>query len=201
MLRTRRILTVLLALAALGSTAVQAQAPAPRGAPGNDILTLNAYGGGFSPTADLTTGGGFRRSGTVGGAVALWLHRNVGVRGNLLFARTEAGIGAPEAIEGERPNVWAYSGDLVLRLPLAAAGRTSSWVPYLVGGLGGKSYDFESLSTESDFAGNYGGGLEYRLAGWGVQAEVRDIVTNFERFGASKTQHDLVWTAGITRSF
>jgi hypothetical protein len=199
MLRTLRFLNVLIAVAAVAGTELHAQVLGPRQGVG-EIVTVNAYGGGFSPTADLTTDGSFGNSGTVGGAVTLWLHGNVGIRGNVLFARTGVDGVAPEEVIGENPNVWAYSGDVLLRLPLAAANGRDVWFPYVVGGLGGKTYAFDA-GRETDFAGNFGGGLEYRFDRWGIQAEVRDIVTKFDRFGVDRVQHDLVWTAGITLSF
>lgn len=184
-----------------GATEAQAQAFGQERGVGNDIVTLNLYGGGFSPSSSLTPGSDFRNSGTAGGAATLWLHRNVGVRANLLYARTSASPGVPEALAGERPDIWAYGGDLVLRMPLPAGNGRDSWAPYLVGGLGGKTYDFDELGTETDFAGQFGAGIEYRLGRWGIQAEVRDLVSNFDRFGVDKTQHDIVWTGGLTFSF
>lgn len=202
MLKTRGILAAFVTAGTLAAAALHAQTPAPLGGAGNDIVTINAYGGGFSPATDLTTSNSrFRNSGTVGGTVTLWAHPNVGIRGNLLYARTDAGSGAPDALAGERPNVWAYSGDLVLRMPFAARNGRDTWFPYVVGGLGGKTYEFDTLDTETDFAGSFGAGLEYRFGPWGVHAEVRDIVTSFDRFGAEKTLHDVVWTAGIGWSF
>ncbi|HSL70274.1 MAG TPA: hypothetical protein VK864_08515, partial [Longimicrobiales bacterium] len=83
------------------------------------------------------------------------------------------------------------------RLPLSAG----QWFPYVVAGAGGKTYDFDLNDRETDFAGNFGGGIEYRFARWGIQAEVRDVVSKFERFGVNETQHDIAWTAGLTLSF
>jgi hypothetical protein len=194
--------TLLLTLGVLGATGVQAQTTGRQGGAGSDILTINLYGGGFAPTANLTSGSEFDDSGTVGGAATLWLHRYVGVRANVLYAQTDAPAGAPDPLDGERPDVWAYSGDVVLRLPLTA-GEGTTWFPYLVGGAGAKTYDFEQseTETETDFAGNFGGGIEYRFSRVGMQAEVRDIVSSFERFDIDEIQHDVVWTAGITLSF
>jgi hypothetical protein len=202
-MHTTRVLAALITAGVLGTTAAhaQSQTPRPQGAAGSDIVTINAYGGGFSPAADLTADERFGRSGTVGGAVTLWVHPVVGVRGNLLYARTDVPAAAPDPLAGENPNVWAYSGDLVLRLPRTAANGRDTWFPYIVGGLGAKTYSFDTLSTETDFSGNFGAGIEYRFAQWGLQGEVRDIVSRFDRFGVDRTQHDVVWTAGITLSF
>lgn len=200
MFRTIRLLGVLAVAGTIGLSAADAEAQAARGTAGGDLITVGVYGGGLSPTSDLSATSGFDNSGTVGATVTLWVHPVVGLRGNGLFARTSVGSGAPEDLLGERPNVWAYSGDLVLRLPMAAPNGRDTWFPYLVGGAGGKTYDFDTLGTETDFAGSFGAGIEYRFAQWGIQAEVRDIVTSFERFGVDETQHDVVWTAGITWS-
>jgi hypothetical protein len=201
MTKARRLFTTLAMVGALGAPAAEAQTFGPRQGAGNEILTLNLYGGGYSPTSSLTAGSDFRRSGTIGATATLWMHQYAGVRANGLFARTDASQGVPEALAGEQPSVWAYSGDLVLRLPVSTGNGRDTWFPYLVGGLGGKTYDFDNSSTQTDFAGNFGAGLEYRLGRWGIQAEVRDIVSTFERFGIDKAQHDIVWTGGITVSF
>ena len=202
MTHATRALALLLTMGALGATAVQAQSTEPRGAAGSDVFTLNVYGGGYAPTADIAPGAGFDASGTIGAAGTVWVHRNVGLRANVLWARTDAPAGAPVPLEGERPDVWSYSGDVVLRLPLAL-GDAASWFPYLVAGAGAKTYDFEQdgTDTETDFAGNFGAGLEYRFERVGLQAEVRDVVSSFERFEIDEVQHDVVWTAGITVSF
>jgi hypothetical protein len=199
MRHTLRFLSVLIAVGVAGGTELHAQVLGPRQGLG-EIVTINAYGGGFSPASTLTTDGGFDSSAAVGGAATLWLHHNVGVRGNVLFARTAAADGVPDAVVGEDPDVWAYSGDVVLRIPFVSPNGRDAWFPYLVGGLGAKTYAFDA-GRETDFAGSFGGGLEYRLARWGIQAEVRDIVTRFDRFDVDKVQHDVVWTAGLTLSF
>jgi len=187
--------------AAMAATSAEAQVFGPPQGAGNDVLTLNLYGGGYSPASSLAPGADFRNSGTVGVAATLWVHSFVGVRANGLFARTDASQGVPEGLEDERPNIWTYSGDVVLRYPLSTGNGRDTWFPYLVGGLGGKTYSFDGAGRETDFAGNVGAGIEYRFGRWGIQAEVRDIISTFDRFGVDKTQHDVVWTGGITLSF
>jgi len=82
------------------------------------------------------------------------------------------------------------------------AGRSAWWYPYVVGGLGGKTYDFDRLDAKTDFAGNFGGGIEFRFnRNWGIQAEARDFVSSFDRLGIDSTQHDIVYTGGISLSF
>lgn len=168
--------------------------------PGQDLITLNLIGGVFSPASDLG-GSQFDAAGTLGGSVGVWLHRYVGVRASIVWAQTD--VSGPESADlmGVDPNVWAYSGDLVLRLPIVAG---SGWlVPYIVGGLGAKTYDFKGVDSETEFVGSFGGGVEYRFPSsrWGINLEARDFVSSFESFGIDETQHDVVWTGGITLSF
>jgi hypothetical protein len=168
MLNAGRLVTVLAILGALGATTAQAQAFGPRS---SDLFTVNVYGGGYSPTSSLAVGHEFENSGAVGGAVTIWVNQYMGVRGNVLYARTDISSGAPAPLAGEDPSVWAYSGDLILRHGHSSHGGGGTLFPYIVAGLGGKTYDFDRQGTETDFAGNFGAGVEYRFARWGVQAE------------------------------
>ena len=168
--------------------------------PAQDIITLNVIGGGFSPVSDLGSSQ-FDAAGTVGGTVGVWLHRYVGIRASVVWAQTDVSGPASADVTGVDPNVWAYSGDVVLRVPIDAR---SGWiVPYIVGGLGAKTYDFDGVDTETELAVSFGGGVEYRFPSsrWGVNLEARDYVSSFELYGIDETQHDLVWTGGITLSF
>lgn len=168
--------------------------------PGQDIISVNVMGGAFTPASDLGSNQ-FDATGTVGGTVAVWLHRYVGVRASVVWAQTDVSGPASPDVTGVDPNVWAYGGDIVLRAPIEAR---SGWIiPYIVGGLGAKTYDFEGIDTETEFAGSFGGGVEYRFPSsqWGINLEVRDFVSDFEFYGIDETQHDVVWTGGITLSF
>lgn len=176
--------------------------------PEKDRVTIQAFGGGFSPTSDIG-GADFDTFGTAGASVAVWLHRFVGVRGNLLYTQSQLDNDGPvpdgtlgSAFAAD-PDTWLYNGDLIVRYAFAA-GANGFLVPYAIGGLGAKTYDFDGLDTETDFAGNFGAGLEYRFGQqgrWGVHAEVRDFVSEFDSFGADDTLHDVVWTGGFNVSF
>jgi outer membrane protein W len=169
--------------------------------PGNDNFTISLYAGGLSPSGDLGAGE-FDSSGTIGGALGWWITRNVGIRGNVAFAQTDVPAAAPSALLGQNPDVWFYSADLLVRFPFQVG---TGWLsPYVLGGLGAKTYSFENLDTETDFAGNFGGGAEYRFdptSRWGVFTEVKSYVSEFERFGVSDTQWDVAWTGGISLNF
>lgn len=73
-------------------------------------------------------------------------------------------------------------------------------------------YDFEeAVSTESstEFAGNFGAGVEFRFRRVGVFVEGRDFISDFSRedltgftgTAEEKTQHDIWITAGVSYSF
>lgn len=171
---------------------------------GADRLSIQGYGGGFFSASSLGGGNTFDDTGILGGNVTFWATRYVGVRGSLAWSPPDVITQtADNVLTGEDPNVWNYSGDVVLRLPLPAT-QEVSFFPYILGGLGGKTYDFETLSTETDFAGNFGLGVEARFGEngrWGINTEVRDIVSSFDRFGADETLHDVIWTGGISLNF
>lgn len=170
---------------------------------GMDVFSVSVNGGGFFPVSSLGAGNEFDDAGSVGGTLTYWVHRNAGVRANVLWASTDF-LGAQDSpLQGEDPDVYHYSGDLLLRLPLPGTEQVS-WFPYIVGGLGGKTYDFQTRTTDTDFTGNFGAGVELRfgeMGRWGINTEVRDFVSNFDRFGFDRTQNDVVWTGGISVNF
>ena len=170
----------------------------PTGSP-----SASTEGGHFSASS-LAADTDFDDAGTIGGTVSFWFHENVGVRANTLWAPTDiVALQADNVLAGEDPNVWHDSGEVLLRLPLPA-GDQMTWFPYAVAGIGGKTYDFETLGTETDFTGNFGAGVELRfgdLGRWGIHTEVRDFISNFDRLGFDETLHDVVWTGGISLNF
>ncbi|MGH7567867.1 MAG: hypothetical protein ACREL9_02690 [Gemmatimonadales bacterium] len=72
----------------------------------------------------------------------------------------------------------------------------------MLGGAGAISlHQLGSDSTWTKFAGNFGGGVEFRFGRIGVRAEARDYVYRFDRYGIDKTQHDIAWQGGVSVSF
>ena len=195
-------LTTALAFAVSGGS-LTAQVMDRESHPGMDMFSINVSGGGLFPISSLGDGNEFDDAGSVGGSLTYWAHENAGIRASFLWASTDF-LGADDnPLIGEDPDVYHYSGDLLLRLPLPGTEQVS-WFPYIVGGLGGKTYDFQTLSTDTDFTGNFGAGLELRfgeMGRWGINTEVRDFVSNFDRHGFDRTQNDVVWTGGLTLNF
>ncbi len=161
--------------------------------------SMSLYAGGFSPTTHVGTGE-FDSSATVGATVGFWVNRYAGIRVNGLFARTKADAPVSTELGIDNPNVWMYDGDIVLRAPMSVE---AGWLaPYVLGGLGAKTYDFRTpdMGSKTYFTGNFGAGLEYMLPGmsrWGLSLEVRDFVSKFNMGDFDNTQHDVVWTGGI----
>jgi len=133
--------------------------------------------------------------------IAGTLHQYVGLRAGAGWAQDS--LRGAASLSGRRKfNKFFYDGELVLRYPVRAG--VGSVIPYVLGGAGAVTLHRLDTSTSEDFtkfAGNFGAGLEYRYQRIGVRAEGRDLVYKFDRFGFDKTQHGIVWDAGVTVSF
>ena len=188
--------SVLLAAVALTPAPLQAQVPdplAPR-------FTVAAAFGGLSgatslepaPTADWQLGWAASLEGNY------WIQPRLGVRVSGMWAQDSLDGGS---ISGRGMfNKFAYDANVVLRYPLSAGSGT--FVPYVLGGAGAISvHQLGSDSTWTQFAGNFGAGVEYRFSRFGVRVEGRDYVYKFDRYGYDKTQHDIAWQGAITYSF
>jgi outer membrane protein W len=186
---------------ALGLALVLAPAAASaQTAPRFDRVTVAGVFGGLSGAADLNDAGTADwRLGWAGAVNATyWFHDYVGVRAGAGWAQDSL-RGATITGRGKF-NKFTYDANLVARYPLGAGAGT--FVPYVLAGAGAISvHQLESDSTWTNFAGNFGAGLEYRLGRVGVRAEARDYVYQFDRYGFDKTQHDIAWQGGVTLSF
>ncbi|MBI4544100.1 MAG: hypothetical protein HY703_02765, partial [Gemmatimonadetes bacterium] len=84
-----RVVSLLLGMLVLGAGGAWAQVLGKGNGSGGEVVSFTVYGGGLSPAEDLSPASEFSSSGTVGGAVTLWAHRYVGVRGSVLYAQTD----------------------------------------------------------------------------------------------------------------
>lgn len=196
MLKRSLFLSLTLAAIALTPGALNAQSPNPLA----DRFTLGAAFGGLSGAANLDPAGTADwRLGWAGSIDAnYWVGPRVGLRISGTWAQDSLRGGG---ITGRgKFNKFAYDANVVLRYPLAAGSGT--FVPYVLGGAGAISvHQLGSDSTWTKFAGNFGGGIEYRFSRIGVRVEGRDYVYKFDRYGFDKTQHDIAWQGGVTLSF
>lgn len=84
--------------------------------------------------------------------------------------------------------------------------RMARFAPYVAGGIGGKSYDWErpGAGNEHDIALQFGGGVEYEVTpSLALRLDVRDHISQFgaELEGGEKViLHDLLLRAGLTFS-
>lgn len=201
--KTMLCAAVLLAFAAFPAAELPAQMPDGDAQPGEDVMSLAAVGGGFYSANELSEGTEFENTESYGAMASFWTHRNIGLRASVLWASPTVLSTEENALANEDPTVWNYSGDVLLRMPMTATDQVS-WFPYIVGGIGAKTYDFQTLETGTDLAGNVGAGLELRFGEtgrFGITTEVRDYLSSFDRLGFDETQNDVIWTGGLTMNF
>src|SRR5438270_700545 len=123
--------------------------------------------------------------------------KNVGLRAGSTLAPDRA---RSATLGGQMFNKITYDADVVLRAPRHAGEGTV--IPYVVAGAGGITiHPIGSGSSWTKAAGNAGAGLEYRFARWGLRAEARDYLYQFDRYGYRQTQNPVAWQGGLTLSF
>jgi hypothetical protein len=187
-------LCALMLFAIEGHAQVQVSPP-----PQSAFFTIDA--GGFFPTGDLGDGE-FDNTETVNATLGVWFGDFVGVRANVLWANPDISGSPPVELEGESPDIFYYTGDLLLRYPMQMG--QGSIIPYAIAGLGARTMNFDAASNQTDLAGNAGAGLEYRfgqMQNWGIRTEVRGFGSNLDAFGLDENLWDVAWTGGLTFAF
>ena len=167
--------------------------------PASDRYTVAGAFGGLSGPDRLNGAGApdWRQgwAGSVDGTY--WLGRNVGLRAGSTLAQDRA---RSATLNGATFNKLTYDADVVLRVPRPAGEGTV--IPYVVAGAGGITiHHIGSGDSWSKPAGNAGAGVEYRFTRWGLRAEARDYVYQFDRYGYHQTQNQVAWQGGLTLSF
>jgi len=167
--------------------------------PASDRYTVAGAFGGLSGPDRLNGAGApdWRQgwAGSVDGTY--WLGKNVGLRAGSTLAQDRA---RSATLGGQMFNKITYDADVVLRAPRHAGEGTV--IPYVVAGAGGITiHPIGSGSSWTKPAGNAGAGVEYRFRRWGLRAEARDYVYQFDRYGYHHTQNQVAWQGGLTLSF
>jgi hypothetical protein len=191
--------TLTLALAPVALHAQTDERPATDGRPATDRYTFAGAVGGLSRPDQLNRAGAPDwQQGWAGSVDATyWINRHWGVRAGSTLGQDRA---REAALGGELYNKLTYDASVVLRAPRPAAKGTL--IPYVLAGAGGITIDpVGSGSSWTMPAGNVGAGLEYRFARWGVRAEARDYLYEFDRHGYNHTQNQVAWQGGVTLSF
>jgi hypothetical protein len=132
---------------------------------------------------------------TVGGRAAVRFADRFGVGATVLYAPTTI-----TSVTGASSDlgVWSYGLDLSYH----ALEPGSMVRPFLVGGVGAKSYDFEEADTETQLMWNLGGGIDIAVHPRAtLRLEARDYMSYFDTGIAGiddELQHDLALTAGLS---
>lgn len=189
-----RYLLSVLALLALTAPNLNAQ-------DGGLSVTGTIYGGGFVPSQDLSDGTKFTNSTLYGAGLTLWTGNNLGIRGSVLWTRSEVDGVSLSPLENQDPAIILYNADLLLKPSF----RLLGWNPYIFGGIGAKHYaltKFNRAEGYSAFSGSAGAGLDLDLGRrWGLQAEARHIFGGFKHYDYDDTQRDWAFAGGITFKF
>jgi opacity protein-like surface antigen len=164
---------------------------------------LSIRGGGFNGLSNLNDAGtaDFKKTGyNVGGAVSVDLHKYVGLRGDVTFARNELQLN--DVATGSELNRFFYDAAIQLQYPSA-----SGFQPYVFVGAGAVTLHPVG-TTDSDktkAAGTTGLGVNYTIPGSnlgfvvegkGWLYEISELTGNLSSI--DKTQFDVTWSAGLS---
>lgn len=166
-------------------------------------VTVSARGGGYNALTDLDDAGSadLKQVGfTVGGGVAVEVHRYVALRGDFTWAQNELRASGTET--GDELNRFFYDAAVQLQYP-TAAGIT----PYLFAGGGAVTIHEVGTSGQDKTkgAGTFGLGLDYTIPGTnvGVFTEGKGWIYQLSDMsgalaGFDKTQVEIGWSGGFS---
>jgi hypothetical protein len=180
---------------------------ATSGVPGEDRVTVGVFGGQLSPSTTYRDGSSFDSGTLLGGDITVWLHRNLGLRGSVSTATTDAQAtpeGEPSIIQASDPRNMIYLVDARVRYPMMT-GDAMMLVPYVALGGGWKEYRFEraGLYDSSRFALGLSGGSEVRFGqegNFGLRGELRNVRSKLDLFGETGRQSDWLFSVGAVVS-
>src|SRR5262245_31986880 len=164
---------------------------------------ISVRGGGFNGLTNLNESGtaDFKQVGyNVGGGVGVDLHKYVGLRGDITFARNELQLNDVET--GSEWNRFCYDAAVQVQYPTAGG-----FQPYAFVG-GGAVTLHQVGSTDSDKtkpAGTAGLGVNYVIPGsnLGIVVEGKGWLYEISELNGDlasfdKTQFDVTWSAGLS---
>jgi opacity protein-like surface antigen len=192
-----------------------------------DIATIAIHYGAVDPQTTFDDGSSFLRGSTLGLSATAWAFRHLGFRGNVYKSHNDGHNpqNPTAAIAVQDPDIWLYSGEVVLRYPINTDALSVS--PYVGAGFGGKTYDWQVKTVGNVWrAWTQSVGVDLRPAAMGrvgLITEVRHYRSDFKAFGyevyywheaaigmvedqkshwgESTTHSDLVLTAGFSVNF
>jgi opacity protein-like surface antigen len=114
-------------------------------------------------------------NGPLYGVRAGWIARFFGVEGSFVTSPSGVNLDLPNAGPGVNAKVYYLEANaLWIMIP----GPVS---PFLTGGVGLHSYDFDTTDDLKKMGYNFGGGLKINIKAITLRGEVRDHVTPFEQ--------------------
>lgn len=150
-------------------------------------------------SVDIFDGEFESRTAFYGGTIALELFKHVNLEGTVM-------TGTDKLVATRLPEtdvkILAYSGGISLDLP-----RMWRIEPFLLGGVGVKSYDFDIPETkaEKDLEFNFGAGVNFELFNrLALNVQARDMMSEFSSSLdgiENEKQNDLLFAAGLTFTF
>jgi hypothetical protein len=130
-----------------------------------------------------------------GGRAGLRFADRFGVGATVLYSPTTATASTGTETD---VGVWSYGVDLSYH----ASSPSPLARPFLVGGVGAKTYDFDGMDARSHFMWNVGAGVDVALhPKASLRLEARDYMSYFDPEIAgmdSELQHDLALSAGLS---
>lgn len=131
---------------------------------------------------------------TLGGRTGLRFGSGLGIGATVLYSPTQLteGSGAETDL-----GMWLYGMDASYH----ALGPTSMARPFVVAGIGGKTYIVDGMDAETDLMWNVGGGIDVQVHPRAAfRLEARDYMSVFDPEVAGvddEIQHDMAVTAGL----
>lgn len=169
------------------------------GVPGEDVGSISLYGGLLQPNTTYEDGSTFESGISGGVSVSYWPYRYFGMKALVIRSRTEGREGQEfSPLRFQNPTVWLYNLDLAVRYPIV--GSSLALVPYLAGGVGGKTFRWDpswpeqigmSAPTKSAAAG-----FEIRPTG---RNRTLGIVVEARGYNYGYTGFNYQWGEGIGR--
>lgn len=156
-------------------------------------------------------------TGIYGAEATLDIGRSVSLVGNFGYSKSnfEFETANTERRSGPDLGFFLYDGSLRLRLPMG--NRTTTFSPYVQGGVGAMRYtpdtdDFNGGNATTNVAFNVGAGATWKFMGVGLRGEVKDYISSLDFKSAQNANdfndlrdatiaHNLAVSLGLTFAF
>jgi len=195
-----RVVAILVSAVAIATTRpVMAHAQVYNG--GGLRFEIRPYAGAYIPTGDQRD---FLEDAVFAGAQLSWLPIE-----RLALTGTFGWSPSKDRITSGDQSLDVYQYDLGAEWRSPAWYRSANWslLPFVGGGVGGRTYDYRDLpvSSKTDFDGYGALGAEFGFGSWGIRIEGRDYVSQFKNLSGptdgTRTRNDVTVAAGLSVKF